>query len=86
MDVVGLFSIVRIGVVDEESKEALKEYLMNTKKELAERGFQILRASISRRDEIVWDDKEDDDEDEEIIDNLENEVEELEDWLINNPR
>lgn len=86
MDVVGLFSIVRIGVVDEESKEALKEYLMNTKKELAERGFQILRASISRRDEIVWDDKEDDEEDEEIIDNLENEVEELEDWLINNPR
>ncbi len=86
MDVVGLFSIVRIGVVDEESKEALKEYLMDTKKELAERGFQILRASISRRDEIVWDDKEDDDEDEEIIDNLENEVEELEDWLINNPR
>lgn len=86
MDVVGLFSIVRIGVVDEESKEALKEYLMNTKKELAERGFQILRASISRRDEIVWDDKGDDDEDEEIIDNLENEVEELEDWLINNPR
>ena len=86
MNVIGIFSIIRKGIVEEESKEALKGFLEEAKAELEKLGFELMRANVARRDEIMWDDEEDEDEDEDIVDNLDSEVKELESWIKKNPK